>query len=87
MNDRSLEGWAKIILGDRYGKKRKESRMDELTVRIVKAGEFSYWYARLEGMTFKVYDNGRDYILKEDYDAGYECPWRHMNKEDVEVIE
>lgn len=74
-------------LWERIKVKRKESRMDELTVRIVKARMPSYWYASLEGMTFKVYDNGRDYILKEDYDLGHRCPWRHMDKGDVEVVE
>lgn len=40
------------------------------------------WYHRMEGQDFQVYDNGRDYILKEDKDKGYGASWRHISKDD-----
>ena len=58
-----------------------------LKVEVIKADSPSYWYSGLEGETFTVYDNRRDYILKEDYDRGHHAIWRHLEKEDVKPSE
>jgi len=51
-------------------------------VQILRAGKPTYWYAGLKGSIFTVYDNRRDYILKEDYDRGYHAAWRHIDKDE-----
>jgi len=61
--------------------------MRELKVEVIKANSLSCWYSGLEGNVFTVYDNRRDYILKEDYDRGHRAIWRHLDKEDVKSLE
>ena len=59
--------------------------MKELDVQIIN-GKKPCWYHSLKGMVFRVYDNRRDYILKEDYDLGHHAMWRHISKPDVLVV-
>lgn len=61
--------------------------MKVLQIRILKSSGSYYWYANLIGVILFVYDNKRDYILKEDYDRGMNAPWRHIDKEDAEIVE
>ena len=60
--------------------------MDEKRVKIKKASRSSYWYARYIGKVFDVYDDRRDYIVKEDYDGGHSGGWRHVKKSDCQVV-
>lgn len=60
--------------------------MEQVTVQITKAELPTYWYAGLEGETFVVYKDRRDYILKEDYDRGHEAVWRHIPFGDCEEV-
>lgn len=39
------------------------------------------------GETFEVYDNGRDYVLAEDYDRGHSAMWLHIAYDDAVVVE
>lgn len=60
--------------------------MKELQVQIIK-GERSCWYHDLVGRVFTVYENRRDYILKEDYDRSHRAVWRHILKEDAKTFQ
>ena len=60
--------------------------MDKVNVVITKAEWPSYWYSGCIGRQFEVYDDRRDFIVAEDYDLGWRAEWRHIPKEDCEVI-
>ncbi len=55
-------------------------------VRIVSAKEPGYWYADSIGSVLAVYDAGRDYIVKRDYDRGHKVAWGHIDKDDCERV-
>lgn len=60
--------------------------MNKVTVRITKSISPHAWYTNSIGKSFEVYDDGRDYILVEDYDKSHNVMWRHIDKDDcVEV--
>jgi hypothetical protein len=60
--------------------------MRRLTVFVLAAQRSSYWYADLLGLSFEVYDDGRGYVLAEDYDLGRNAPWRHIVYDDAAEI-
>ena len=64
-----------------------QKQMQQVTVRITKAQKPAYWYAGLEGETFIVYKDRKDYILKEDYDRGHKAAWHHIAFEDCEEVQ
>ena len=57
-------------------------------VKITAAPLATEWYAAYVGHEFEVYEEayGDSYILKEDYDLGHRADWRHIMKNDCEVI-
>jgi len=61
--------------------------MRETLIRITNASRDGRWYRGVERRVFKVYDAGRDYVLKEDYDSGHDTVWRHVEKADCEEVE
>ena len=44
------------------------------------------WYASLVGHRFECYEWGKDYVLKQDYDAGDQHWWRHITKDNCVVV-
>ena len=61
--------------------------MEPIQVLIVRVTGSEYWYRDCIGETFTCYDQpSRDYVLAEDFDLGYNHIWRHILKEDAEVV-
>ena len=59
--------------------------MNVVTV-VIMHGPPCAWYEDLVGEQFCVYDNGRDFIVKEDYDRGSQYPWCHIDKRDCATV-
>lgn len=59
-----------------------------LKVRIKKSSGERYWYADQIGEVFEVVDIGHksDYTVSEDYLLGENAGWRHIQKDDCEII-
>lgn len=55
-------------------------------VEIISCDVPTAWYASLVGMRFECYEWGKDYVLKQDYDAGDQHWWRHITKGDCVVV-
>ena len=47
-----------------------------IKVKIIEASSPLAWYADSIGKEFDVYIRGSGYVLKDDYDAGDDVPWR-----------
>ena len=54
-------------------------------IKIVKCSYPEAWYADLIGETMVVYEDRKNFILKEDYDLGHKAPWRHIDFKDCEM--
>jgi len=62
---------------------RGEVMMKKIRVIIL---EGNGWYDGCVGNEFDVYEWGNSYVLAEDYDAGHNRWWRHIDKADCEVV-
>lgn len=56
------------------------------TVFRVKILRGQGWYKRSEGKIFTVVEWGNSFVLAVDYEHGYKDIWRHIEREDVEII-
>lgn len=56
-----------------------------MKVRITNAPPGS-WYENEVGNEIEVVQWGNDYVLLVDYERGWTGTWRHLSKEDCEII-
>ncbi len=45
------------------------------------------WYERWKGHTLRVVNRGGSFVLYADFRLGYNALWRHVEKEDVIIVE
>lgn len=57
-----------------------------IVVRIISCQHPDHWYVDDIGCTVEVIDYGRDCVVYEDYTYGYGGPWRHIEKDDTEML-
>lgn len=74
-----------VTLG-KWIKNRGAKMREIIVIRIISCKHPTHWYFDDIDCTVEVIDYDQDYVVYEDYARGYCTLWRHIEKEDCEVL-
>lgn len=60
--------------------------IDSFKVEITENFVPRAWYNGMKGRKFEVVKWGGHYVLKKDFELGYNALWHHINKSDCKII-